>query len=73
MYHTLIHERRFKWSDLDTMAKHHAMMEYSHVLIETDGEWFRIVEIPEIETDLNNPPTVQQTRRGNGTRWIRAR
>lgn len=73
VYHTLIHERRFRWSDLDTMEKHHERMEYSHVLIETDGTWFRIVEIPDVQTNLSAIPRVQDVRRGNGTRWIRAR
>lgn len=72
VYHTLIHERRFRWQDLDTREKHEAMYEYSHILIETDGVWFRIVEMPDTG-DLTSPPTVQQTRRGNGTRWIRAK
>lgn len=72
VYHTLIHERRFRWQDLDTWDKHEAMYEYSHILIETDGVWFRIVELP-LDGDPTRPPTVRQTRRGNGTRWIRAK
>ena len=49
------------------------MKEYTHILIETDGEWFRIVELPDAEPELiGNPPTVAKTKRGNGTRWIKA-
>ena len=73
VYHTLIHERRFRWEDLSTPAKHQAMYEYSHVLVETDGTWFRVVEIDDVPGDPRLIPTVRETRRGNGTRWIRAR
>jgi len=72
VYHTLIHERKFRWSDLRTTADHERMHEYSHILVETDGEWFRIVEVDIDTTDPNSPPSVNNTRRGNGTRWIEA-
>ena len=46
-------------------------------MIETDGVWFRIVEVPAPDLgDKHSPltvPTVRQTKRGNGTRWIEAR
>jgi hypothetical protein len=48
------------------------MIEEAHILIETDGKWFRIVEVPET-FDLAHIPTVAQTRRGDGTRWVRAK
>ena len=73
VYCTVIHEKRFRWEALDTKAKHEAMKEYSHILIETDGTWFRIVELPDADPGLiGSPPTVQQTSRGDGTRWISA-
>ena len=71
-YSTYIHERKFKWSDMDNEEKQNAMLELKHILIETDGNWFRLVEVDINGSNLNAPPTVQQTRRGNGTRWIKA-
>jgi beta-lactamase superfamily II metal-dependent hydrolase len=72
VYHTFIHERRFRWNEIDTDAKRRQMIERSHILIETDGRWFRVVEIPVDGGDPRHPPDVRDTRRGNGTRWIRA-
>lgn len=84
VYHTFIHERRFEWPELDTWEEYYEMhedynggteedpQEYRHVLVETDGDWFRFVEAPEHWPDYNEPPTITQTRRGNGTRWVRA-
>ncbi len=74
VYCTEIHEKPFKWEELTSKAKHDAMREPSHILIETDGEWFRVVEIPDSRPDLiGSPPSVEQTRRGNGTQWILAK
>jgi beta-lactamase superfamily II metal-dependent hydrolase len=73
VYHTFIHEKRFNWSDLQTQEEREQMHERKHILIETDGEWFRIVEVDVREVDLTTPPTVQQTHRSHGTRWIRAK
>jgi beta-lactamase superfamily II metal-dependent hydrolase len=72
VYHTFIHEKRFKWSHLQTTEEREEMHETSHILIETDGEWFRFVEVDVEDGDLASPATVQQTRRSHGTRWIRA-
>ena len=72
VYHTFVHERRFKWSAVDTEAKRQALIERKHVLIETDGEWFRVVEVPADAVASLHIPSVRQTRRGNGTQWIRA-
>lgn len=73
VYHTYIHEKRFNWERVDTKQKLDAlrekMLEETHILIETDGRWFRVVET----ADPSERPTVAQTRRGNGTRWIEAR
>ena len=71
VYHTFIHEKRFNWSDLQTIEDREQMHEISHILIETDGVRFRIVEVDAEDGDLISPPTVQQTRRSNGTQWIR--
>ncbi len=80
VYHTFVHERRFDWDEIDTTEERRKLIEYSHVLIETDGKWFRLVEVwaPEEpdgpqSVDPNHPPSVRSTRRGNGTRWVRAK
>jgi beta-lactamase superfamily II metal-dependent hydrolase len=68
IYHTYIHERPFHYADLSATEKV-AMRETTHILIETDGSWFRIAE-------LDGPaqiPPVSAIRRGNGTRWIKAK
>lgn len=40
-YSTYLHERKFKWSDMNTASKRKSMEELTHILIETDGERFR--------------------------------
>lgn len=82
VYRTLTHEKWFDWDDLETWPDHEALVETSrvdgqevdgtHILIETDGRWFRVVEVA-IGSDLANPPTPRDVRRGDGTRWILAR
>jgi len=72
VYHTLIHEKRFKWSDQQTREDREQMFEKSHILIETDGQWFRIVEVDAQDGDPSAPATVEQTGRSHGTRWIKA-
>lgn len=72
VYHTFIHEREFAWDAITSETKRKSMIERSHILVETDGEWFRLVEIPAESGDPAAPPSVAQTRRGNGTRWIKA-
>jgi beta-lactamase superfamily II metal-dependent hydrolase len=71
-YSTYIHEKKFDWDKLDTAAKHNAMVEEKHILIETDGKWFRVVEV-DATSGPGSTPTVQETRRSNGTRWIKAK
>ena len=71
-YSTFSHERRFGWPEIDNGSKRENLIERTHILIETDGKWFRVVELPEEGSDIRNPPSVEDTRRGNGTRWIRA-
>jgi len=68
VYHTYIHERRFDYDDFPSRDERLPLVEETHVLVETDGEWFRIVEV----TDPTSVQSTQQTRRGNGTRWIKA-
>lgn len=67
VYHTYIHERAVDYSNL-TEAKRNAMIEKKHILIETDGRWFRVVECE----DPRSIPLLQGVKRGDGTRWIRA-
>lgn len=69
VYHTYIHERAFRYTDLTNKQVRDSLIETRHVLIETDGCWFRVVEV-------ENPtaiPDIKSTKRGNGTRWIRAK
>jgi len=49
------------------------IVEKSHILIETDGKWFRIVELPLNHGDMNDPLSVSDTNKGDGTRWIKAK
>ena len=72
VYHTFVQERAFSWNEITSEAKRQAMIERCHLLIETDGKWFRLVEVPADAGNPLDPPTVAQTRRSNGTRWIRA-
>lgn len=72
VYLTFAHEKKFLWTQIINEAARQAMIERRHILIETDGTWFRVVEV---ETDNGSSmvvPAVTATRRGNGTRWIRA-
>ncbi len=69
-YSTYIHERRFNYTMSESRLRQ--MIEQSHVLIETDGTWFRVVEISANGGSLK-PLSVNKVRRGNGTRWICAR
>lgn len=69
-YTTFAHESRFAWSKIDTAVKRNKLIEKSHILIETDGHWFRVVEIPVSEFDGFTVPPVNEVRRSNGTRWI---
>ncbi|MGD8912511.1 MAG: MBL fold metallo-hydrolase [Candidatus Thiodiazotropha sp.] len=76
-YSTYIHERRFTYDDWAKLADRDDMLEKqdgndktigTHIGIETDGQWFRLVET----ADPTYVLSVQETRRGNGTRWIAA-
>ncbi|PKK83239.1 MAG: hypothetical protein CVT49_09540 [candidate division Zixibacteria bacterium HGW-Zixibacteria-1] len=71
-YSTYIHEKKFKWENM-TEKKRQKMIEKRRkdILVETDGKWFRVVEIT-LTGDPNMPPPVDEVRRGHGTRWIRA-
>ncbi len=69
-YHTYIHERPFTWSAMTSASARETMVERKHVLVETDGVCFRVVEIPDIDGPDWAPPSVQQTDDGDGTRWI---
>lgn len=69
VYHTYIHERAFRETDLANEQVRDSLIETRHVLIETDGCWFRLVEVE----DPIAIPDIKTTRRGNGTRWISAK
>ena len=69
-YHTYIHERPFSWPEMTDAAAREAMVERKHVLVETDGICFRVVEIRDIDGADWTPPDVRQIADGNGTRWI---
>ena len=72
-YSTYLHERVFSWEKMKNKEYKNGMIERTHILIETDGEWFRLVEISASESDLSRIPSVGQTSRGNGTCWIKAK
>lgn len=73
VYLTQLQERRFEWSEVTSQSKLRDMEElYYHVLIETDGKWFRVVEVPRDWSEFDEPPSVRATARSDGTRWIRA-
>ncbi|UCG62131.1 MAG: hypothetical protein JSV52_02255 [Candidatus Zixiibacteriota bacterium] len=74
-YSTYIHEKRFDTTDFKDAESLAELIETDRrtILIETDGDWFRLVEIPDSQNDLNMPPSVKSTHSGNGTRWINAR
>ena len=44
----------------------------THIFIETDGRWFRVVEWPLDHAEPTQALSVRPARRGNGTRCIRA-
>lgn len=73
VYCTFIHEQRFHWEAITTEEDRLRMIEPAHILIETDGTWFRIVEIPADTISLDRIPEVRQVKRGDGTRWIKAK
>jgi hypothetical protein len=73
VYSTFTHEKRFRWEEIKTEADRQAMIEKTHILIETDGHWFRIVEVPVEGSGGIAVPSVYGVRRGNGTRWIAAK
>lgn len=74
-YSTYIHEKRFDTTDFKDAESLAELIETDRrtILIETDGDWFRLVEIPNSHDDLNMPPSVRSTHSGNGTLWINTR
>jgi len=72
-YSTHIKEKAFVQTSL-TPETRTAMVEDSHILIETDGHWFRVLEIPIGEPlDAESLASVSEVQRSNGTRWIKAK
>ena len=74
-FSTYIHERTLTPAMYKSAEKLQGMIEKDRrtILIETDGEWFRLVEVPNAHENLNEPPSVADVESGDGTRWIRAR
>lgn len=71
-YSTYIHERKFDYADLLQASDKKNMVEKTHILIETDGNWFRVVEIPiDQPVSESNIPKLQYVKRGDGTLWIK--
>ncbi|MCP4706181.1 MAG: hypothetical protein GY865_16400 [candidate division Zixibacteria bacterium] len=72
-FSTYVKEQSFLWKNMihkDSLTK---LIEKTHILIETDGKRFRIVEI---DADKKGPitiPIVENVDRGDGTWWIEAR
>ncbi len=72
VFHTFAHETEINWEQIVTKEQRNALIEQTHILIETDGRWFRVVEFDAMDpdVDLHDTPTVNSTPRLNGTRWI---
>jgi hypothetical protein len=72
-FSTYIHEKTFNWNKMSE-STYKGMLEKTRndILIETDGNWFRVVEVKR-NADPNFPPQVEETRRGHGTLWINAK
>lgn len=68
---TYIEEKSFAWEGM-TASKLNAMIEDTHVLIETDGVRFRVVEVRR-DTDSLQIDPVSAVAPGNGTLWIEAK
>lgn len=71
VYCTYVHEKVFRYEEITNETERMTVIEISHVLIETDGKWFRVVEVPTNTPDLE-PPSMQSVKRSNGIRWVRA-
>ena len=71
MYRTYLKEMLLRWDEIDSEAELEPFIERKHVLVETNGTWFRVVEVP-VDGDKRRIPTVTSTVRSDGTRWIRA-
>lgn len=67
LFSTYIQEKRFNYRSIS--SNYEKMVEKSHILIETDGSWFRVVEL----NRLSDIPSVSNVKIGNGTRWIKAK
>jgi beta-lactamase superfamily II metal-dependent hydrolase len=72
-YSTFVHEKPFEYDEITTADKRKDLIEITHILIETDGEWFRVVEVPTGQSSYEQIPSVAETRLSNGTRWIKAK
>ena len=71
VFHTYAEEKYINWYGDETIKKED-FKERSHILIETDGVWFRVVEI-EPGKESGPIPIVQDVRAGDGTQWVKAK
>jgi hypothetical protein len=55
---------------MSLVAKRDQMIERKHVVVETDGFCFRVVEIATVAPSPSALPSVRDTEPGDGTRWI---
>lgn len=73
VYSTHRHERVFDQDRMKTDKAYAAKrLERTHILIETDGHWFRLAEVQILDRQLT-VPKIKDVRRGDGTRWIRTK
>lgn len=70
VFHTFAEEKYINWYS-DSPIETSEYKERTHILIETDGEWFRVVEVQRGQ-EGNNIPSVEEVDAGDGTRWIEA-
>jgi hypothetical protein len=68
-FSTYIHEREFHWSTIKA-SELSGFIEDTHVLIETDGSRFRVVEVAR---GAVTPNPVSAVATGDGTLWIAAK
>lgn len=71
VFHTYAEEKYINWYGDETIKKAD-FKERSQILIETDGSWFRVVEIDPGD-EGKAIPVVKNVRSGDGTRWITAK
>jgi beta-lactamase superfamily II metal-dependent hydrolase len=69
LYSTYIHEKRFSYESV--IYDYDRLVEQNTILIETDGKWFRVLELESVSHNVQIP-NVKSVLSGDGTRWIKA-